>query len=277
MAAHGSSSEYPVCAIAIDPSPAHTMYAGTDGGGVWTSADDGDTWNPAGPANSMVFSLAIDSAAGTVYAGTSASGALASNDLGATWSVLDSGVDGINDPATGCGSIPATVRTLSSAMRRPWAVGTQDGGVSWSVAGQGFTGIGSRGVAFDPTDSRRVYAGAGVGSMLFKSSDSGRTWSRRFFGSPAVYVISVAVDSLSPNVVYAGTQNEGIFKSTDYGDTWAAAGTGLSGAITYLTPDPSKSGRLFAATASAFSSLRGWRTDLEQRDGRARMDRDHRS
>ena len=67
-----------------------------------------------------------------------------------------------------------------------------------------------------------------------------------------MYVISVAVDLLSPNIVYAGTQNEGIFKSTDYGDTWAAAGSGPTGAITYLTPDPTKSGKLFASTANAF-------------------------
>ena len=51
---------------------------------------------------------------------------------------------------------------------------------------------------------------------------------------------------------YAGTQNEGIFKSTDYGNSWAVAGGGLTGAITYLTPDPTKSGKLFASTASAF-------------------------
>ena len=66
-----------------------------------------------------------------------------------------------------------------------------------------------------------------------------------------MYVIAVAVDPLSPNIVYAGTQNEGLFKSMDYGDTWNSAGTGLSGAITYLTPDPSKSGRLFVSTATA--------------------------
>ena len=57
---------------------------------------------------------------------------------------------------------------------------------------------------------------------------------------------------MSPNIVYAGTQNEGLFKSTDYGDTWKATGSGLAGAITYLTLDPTKSGRLFASTATAF-------------------------
>jgi uncharacterized protein (TIGR03437 family) len=56
---------------------------------------------------------------------------------------------------------------------------------------------------------------------------------------------------LNPSTVYAGTQNEGFFKSTDYGDTWASIGTGLSGAITYLTVDPTDIGRLFASTATA--------------------------
>ena len=109
----------------------------------------------------------------------------------------------------------------------------------------------SRGVAFDPTDSRRVYAGAQVGSILFKSVDGGATWSRRRFGTPAVYVIAVAVDALSPNIVYAGTNNEGLFKSTDYGDTWAFVGLSGSGAIRFLTIDPTKSGRLFASTSMA--------------------------
>ena len=67
-----------------------------------------------------------------------------------------------------------------------------------------------------------------------------------------MYVIAVAVDPSSPNVVYVGTQNEGFFKSTDYGDTWASIATGLSGAITYLTVDPTEGGRLFASTATAF-------------------------
>lgn len=57
---------------------------------------------------------------------------------------------------------------------------------------------------------------------------------------------------LSPDIVYAGTQNEGLFKSTDYGDTCKSTGSGLSGAITYLTLDPTRSGRLFASTATAF-------------------------
>jgi photosystem II stability/assembly factor-like uncharacterized protein len=56
---------------------------------------------------------------------------------------------------------------------------------------------------------------------------------------------------LRPNIVYAGTQNKGLFRSTDYGDTWKSVGAGLSGAIRFLTTDPNKSGRLFASTGKA--------------------------
>src|SRR6516165_1972191 len=131
-------------------------------------------------------------------------------------------------------------------------VWSQDGGASWPLAGQGFTGYGSRSVAFDPSDPQRIYAGGMIGDVFFKSTDGGLTWSIRRFGSAAAYVIAVAVDPLSPNIVYAGTQNEGLFKSTDYGDTWKSAGSGLSGAITYFTLDPTTSGRLFASTPTAF-------------------------
>src|SRR5262249_39880149 len=99
--------------------------------------------------------------------------------------------------------------------------------------------------------SQRIYAGGMIGNVFFKTTDGGLSWSRRQFGSPAVYVIAVAVDPLSPNIVYAGTQNEGLFKSTDYGDTWKSVGSGVS-VITYLTPDPTQSGRLFASTSTAF-------------------------
>jgi uncharacterized protein (TIGR03437 family) len=104
---------------------------------------------------------------------------------------------------------------------------------------------------FDPTNSKRIYASGLNGDAFFKSTDGGLTWSARRFGSSAVYVIAVAVDPLSPNTVYAGTQNEGFFRSEDYGDTWEAVTTGLSGAITRLTVDPTDVGRLFASTATA--------------------------
>jgi hypothetical protein len=89
-----------------------------------------------------------------------------------------------------------------------------------------------------------------IGDGFFKSTDRGQTWSVRRFGSPAVYVIAVAVDPLSQNIVYAGTQNERLFRSTDYGDTWNKVGAGLSGAITFLTTDRTTHLLLFPSLTS---------------------------
>jgi uncharacterized protein (TIGR03437 family) len=165
---------------------------------------------------------------------------------------LNTGIDASNKFGYGIWIDPSNGRKMFVSSELGYgAVWSQDGGESWSLAGQGFTAYGSRGIAYDPSDSRLIYAGGMIGSPFFKSTDGGQTWSVRRFGTTAVYVITVAVDPLSPNIVYAGTQNEGVFKSTDHGDTWKPAGTGLSGAVTFLTPDPSKSGRLFASTATA--------------------------
>ena len=248
----GSTGAFPVYSLTVDPSAAHIVYAGTNGGGVWASSDAGVTWHSTGLTNGMVWSLAPDPA-GALYAGTNAAGAQVSRDRGATWTLLHTGTDAVNKFGYGVWINPSAGQTIFVSSELGYGmVGSQDGGAAWSVTGPSFTGYGSRGVAFDPTDSQRIYAGAMIGTALFKSTDGGLNWSPRRFGSPAVYVVGVAVDPLSPNIVYAGTQNEGIFKSTDYAETWASVGSGLSGAITYLTPDPTKSGRLFASTATAF-------------------------
>ena len=248
----GSPGAFPVYSLTVDPSAAHIIYAGTNGGGVWTSSDAGVTWHSTGLANGMVWSLAMDSA-GALYTGTNAAGAQVSRDRGATWTLLHTGIDAVNKLGYGIWIGPGNSQKIFVSSELGYGmIGSQDGGATWSVTGQSFTGYGSRGVAFDLSGSQRIYAGATVGNAFFKSTDDGLTWSRRRFGSPAVYVIAVAVDPVSSNIVYAGTQNEGIFKSTDYGETWTSTGSGLSGAITYLTLDPIKSGRLFASTATAF-------------------------
>jgi len=248
----GSPGSFPVISLIVDPSGTHTIYAGTNGGGVWTSSDGGASWQPTGISSGMVCSLALDSE-GALYAGTNAAGAQISRNRGASWTVLHTGIDAANKFGYGIWIDPGNGRKMFVSSEFGYgAVWSQDGGASWSIAGQGFTAYGSRGIAFDPSDSRLIYAGGMVGNPFFKSTDGGQTWSVRRFGTAAVYVIAVAVDPLSPNIIYAGTQNEGVFKSTDHGDAWKPAGTGLSGAITFLTPDPSKSGRLFASTATAF-------------------------
>jgi uncharacterized protein (TIGR03437 family) len=245
----GSLGSFPVYSLAVDA--AHSVYAGTNGGGVWSSSDGGVTWKPTGLSNGMILALALDSA-GALYGGTSSAGAQISHDHGVTWTTLNTGVDLYSKFGYGIWIDPKNSQKIFVGDEDMYGlVWSQDGGATWSAAPPSFTARGTRSVVFDPTNSKRIYASGLNGDAFFKSTDGGLTWSARRFGSSAVYVIAVAVDPLSPNTVYAGTQNEGFFRSEDYGDTWESVGAGLSGSITRLTADPTDVGRLFASTATA--------------------------
>src|SRR5215472_16138819 len=87
----GSVGPFPVYSLAVDSST-HIVYAGTNGGGVWTGLHDGVTWRATTIADGMVLSLAVDSA-GAVYAGTNLAGAKVSHDQGTTWTALNTGTD----------------------------------------------------------------------------------------------------------------------------------------------------------------------------------------
>ena len=97
---------------------------------------------------------------------------------------------------------------------------TDDGGRTWKDGGtHGFVARAPRGIAFDPREPRRVYAGSFTGGGLFKSEDHGRHWQRRLFGPDTLYVTGIAVDPVD-QTIYAGTLFTGIWKSTDFGDTF---------------------------------------------------------
>lgn len=150
--------------LTVDPSALHTIYAGTNGGGVWTSFDGGVTWQSEGLSSGMVWSLAAN-ATGALYAGTNAAGAQVSRDHGATWTILNTGIDAVNKFAAGVWIDPSNGQKMIVSSEFGYGlVGSQDGGVTWSLAGQGFDGYGVRGLVFDPSNSQRIYAGGMVGN-----------------------------------------------------------------------------------------------------------------
>lgn len=147
----------------------------------------------------------------------------------------------------------ARVVAIDSANPSTMYAGTQagglfkstDSGAFWtrSETGQGNPYVLSLGI--DPVVPTRLYAGLGDG--LVRSSDGGASWT--LTAVPAVPVRGLAVDPLSPVIVYAGTGLVGVLKSTDAGDTWAAANTGLTALDVHsLVLDPSSHATLYAGT-----------------------------
>ncbi len=250
-----------VFSLMIAPAPEQTLYAGTAGGGVWQSVDGGSSWQPTGLSGGMALSLAVDSAR-VLYAGTDVAGVKASYDLGATWTDVDPGLGGGSSWGYALSIDPADSEKIFLSTNQAGLIASQDGGATWTVAGIGFESFTARQVVFDPSNSLRIYAGSFFAGGLFKSEDGGLSWSRRHFGSAGVYVWALAVDVSSPNIVYAGTNGDGLFKSTDFGDTWTAIGSGLQRPqAQYITLDPSNTARVFVANVlGVFLSEDGGRT-----------------
>ncbi|MBI4536325.1 MAG: hypothetical protein HY712_00030 [candidate division NC10 bacterium] len=79
-----------------------------------------------------------------------------------------------------------------------------------------------------PTD-----AGLWIGTHngLYRSSDEGKTWQPLNIPSDlaAMDFMSFVQDPTNPKVLYVGTHNRGVVRTTDGGQTWAAFSTGLGG------------------------------------------------
>lgn len=118
-------------------------------------------------------------------------------------------------------------------------------------------GIGRiNGIAFHPTDSNIIYAGAPAGGVWI-TTDGGKTWSTNTDSLSTLGVSAIAVDPVNPDTIYLGTGDRdgsdsygrGVYKSTDGGQTWVNSSTGMGNRIiSQLLIDPSNHLTLIAAT-----------------------------
>jgi photosystem II stability/assembly factor-like uncharacterized protein len=102
---------------------------------------------------------------------------------------------------------------------------SNDGGGTWHRLGLKeaieFDGV-VRALAVDPTNPRRIYAGADAGFCI--SDDGGAHWRLARGDIAGKTVWSIAIDPNDARVVYAGTgapSRSALFKSTDAGETWS--------------------------------------------------------
>jgi photosystem II stability/assembly factor-like uncharacterized protein len=119
---------------------------------------------------------------------------------------------------------------LSGVVRR-----TTDGGATWTTPFNGTSPVGS--VQVDPSNSDRVYiatlAGAYVGLV---GPDGGTTWTK-LTGLTAPNVWGIGIGPLEPNVIYAATNDAGIFQSVDSGMTWINVSPPLTAYNVSVDPD----------------------------------------
>ena len=226
-------------------------YLGTAGGGVWKSVNGGATWSPTfdGQRVSSIGAVAIDP-----------------NDDDVVWAGTGE-TNPRNDVTYGDGIFKSI-----------------DGGKTWKNMGLRDT-LQISSIAIDPRDSSAVTVGA-MGDFfrdskargIYRTTDGGRSWTQALSVGPNSGVSDLAVDRKNPDVMYAGVwqfkrlpwtfmsggPQDGIYKSTDAGKTWAklkgnGLPTGDTGRIG-LAVAPSDSNRVYALIESKGPGIL-WRSD----------------
>jgi photosystem II stability/assembly factor-like uncharacterized protein len=247
-----------VAAVGVRQQPG-VFYIGANNGGVWKTTDYGRIWTPIfddQPTGSVGAIAVAASDANVVYVGSgeglqrpdlsTGDGIYKSLDAGRTWQHL-----GLREGQ----QIPAIIvdprdpnRLFVAVLGHPYGPNPErgiyrslDGGKTFDKVLYRDVNTGGMDLAFDPADSRVVYAvlwsarqgpwenGAfkGTTSGLFKSVDGGSTWTELANGLPraadGLGRIGIDVAASDPKRLYAvvgATKGGGIYRSDDAGASW---------------------------------------------------------
>lgn len=97
---------------------------------------------------------------------------------------------------------------------------SRDKGANWSSLSIELEGGAVSVVAIHPQNSKIIITFSEKLAGLGKSADGGTTWKKVSEGFGGETVVQIAFSRSAPNVVYALTHENKLYKSTDTGDTW---------------------------------------------------------
>lgn len=193
---------------------------GSTGGGVWKSSDVGLTWSNISDGDFTSASI------GAIV--------VAPSDLNVIY------------VGTGSACIRGNATTGDGMYR------SLDGGDSWSHIGLSDAGTIAR-LVVHPNDHELVYAavfghpfGPSEERGVYRSRDGGETWEQVMFISDQVGAIDLSMNPHNPREMYAAfwrferkpwttydaSEDGGIYKTKDGGDTWEKLGGGLPEGLT---------------------------------------------
>jgi photosystem II stability/assembly factor-like uncharacterized protein len=249
-----------VGAVVGDPGKPLVFYFGAVNGGVWKTANGGQSWSNITDATSDISSVGAIAIApsdpNVIYVGTGekdlredltyGTGVYRSTDGGQSWNSL--GLRETHQVAQIRIDSRDPDRVFVAAMGHAFGPNaergvfrTTDGGKSWQRVLFVDDSTGAIDLTMDPTNSRILFAAmwkfqrtpwsmnsGGGRSGIWKSSDGGDTWKEitRNSGLPTVPLgrIGIDISRTNPRRVYASVEAKdtlgGIFRSDDGGEHW---------------------------------------------------------
>ena len=241
-------------------SKSNHLFLGTEPGGLFESADGGDTWtlneglwnHPSrdswfggGRDYAGIHSIVVDPRdEDRILVGISVAGVFETTDGGKTWNPINKGLkaDFLPDPHSEVGQDPHLLVQAASDYDTLWQQNhcgifkSTDGGKNWSdVSENGGPAYFGFAVAVDEDDANIAYVVPGVSDVLrvavdgalivSKTTDGGSTWQSKSEGLPQQNVFDItyrhALD-LSGSSLAFGTTTGNLYFSDDNAESWTA-------------------------------------------------------
>jgi photosystem II stability/assembly factor-like uncharacterized protein len=127
-----------------------------------------------------------------------------------------------NDPVTAIAMDPQDHLTVYAGTAERGIVMSLNGGDTWEEMIKGPKGSKIQSIAVDPKDKCIVYAT--MRNKIYKTENCGRDWKELFFDpNTAKTFTEIEVDWYNSTILFAGTSEGDIFRSTDAGLSWLVA------------------------------------------------------
>ena len=157
---------------------------------------------------------------------------------------------------------PALYENARQSLRERTLSKSGSAAAQWKSIGPSNVGGRITSLILHPTNPKIIYAGAATGGV-WKSTDGGVTWTNIFNGSASIG--SLILSPANPEIVYVGTgegnpggvaiyPGNGIWRSTNGGQSWTNLGLTNTGQIGKLAIHPASPNRIFAAALGRYRS-----------------------
>ena len=195
--------------------------------GLFRTTDAGATWTLIpGLAGKEVWSVAIWPQDSKVIVAGTHGGIYLTRDGGAEWKLVSDTANREMDVVVSLAFDPVDSNTIyAGTPHLPWK--TSNGGVTWYSVHSGMLDDSDVfSINVDRTQPQRVYASACSG--IYSSVNGGKSWTKLTGARGASYrTYFVSQDPRHPETVFAGTTH-GLVRSTDGGQTWRQLSTHLT-------------------------------------------------